>query len=997
MVAALGLALLLSAEGCRDGVGVRTDYDGDGDEDAVDCAPADASIHHGAADPWGDGIDQDCDGADGIDRDGDGSPGNEELADQPELYDCNDTAADVHPGAPDPAGDEVDQDCDGNDGYVELTVEISPEEPDTTDALTVSWEMPAGEGLAVDVAWFVDDEEEPELAGALEVGAERTSKGQIWRVEVTPMAGERLLFGSRVAATVVIRNAVPTLGALEITPAVLSEAGPAVALASGVSDADVEDSPVVRYRWSVDGVEVPGFSSDSLPPSQFDKHESVEVAAWATDGSDEGEALAAGPVEVANTAPSAVGVEIWPAAIFETSLVTAAFVGWEDHDPADAQQGSTLSWFVDGVFVTSGEELGGEWFGRGQEISVEALPFDGEDVGAMLAAGPVLVQDSAPVLAGLQIAPGSPLEGSVLSAVPLGLLDADPGDAASLSLLLTWTVDGAPAGSAATLTGATFDRGDVVGLLATPWDGTLSGVAVAATPVLIGNSAPELAGVAIVPLGATVEEPYLLAETEGWSDADGDLEATSFVWTINGVEAGSAVGGLLPSGTWVKGDLVELLATPWDGLDAGEEVAASLEIANAAPSITGVEVSPASGNESTLFVATVQGWADADGDPEGASFVWLVNGVPGPVTDWIDGASFDRGDQLTLEVTAWDGESLGNTMTWGPTTVLDAPPLVAGVTLGPEEIFTDSLALCAAVEAGDPDGDEVLITWTWERNGLELLAPNAPDLDGEDWFGRGDVLRCKVEASDGQSPPAEAWSPAVTVLNSPPAIADAGILQSIAYTTTELSCLPSGWDDADGDPAGYAYGWAIDGVPVLGAEEGLLDPAFTEKGDSVVCEITPNDGIEDGWAVASDPILIANMPPTAAVLAWDPPSPEVGNDLGCVINVPASDADGDPISYEWTWFLDQVEEPSITGGTVPGAMVGVGDRWTCVVRAWDGEVFGPEGEREMYFGAGFVLPSVILSTDMVALTALGTDMNAGDTLSSLTHLRQQVADPPYPT
>ena len=91
------------------------DIDNDGDgytENEGDCNDSVASIHPGAAEVCGDGIDQDCNGSDltcpeDIDNDGDGYTENE--------GDCNDSVSSIHPGATEICGDGIDQDCNGSD------------------------------------------------------------------------------------------------------------------------------------------------------------------------------------------------------------------------------------------------------------------------------------------------------------------------------------------------------------------------------------------------------------------------------------------------------------------------------------------------------------------------------------------------------------------------------------------------------------------------------------------------------------------------------------------------------------------------------------------------------------------------------------------------------------------------------------------------------------------------------------------------------------------
>lgn len=106
-----------------------SDDDEDGTEDDLDCAPFDAEIHVGQAEVVGDGVDQDCSGQDTVacylDADDDGYGVSETTLGEgdctaPQLSDndtdCDDESEDLHPGASETPSDDIDQDCDGQDG-----------------------------------------------------------------------------------------------------------------------------------------------------------------------------------------------------------------------------------------------------------------------------------------------------------------------------------------------------------------------------------------------------------------------------------------------------------------------------------------------------------------------------------------------------------------------------------------------------------------------------------------------------------------------------------------------------------------------------------------------------------------------------------------------------------------------------------------------------------------------------------------------------------------
>jgi hypothetical protein len=112
--------------------------------DDGDCSDSDTAIHPGAVEIC-DGIDNDCDGEidEGViatfhpdgDGDGYGDPGASEDACEPETgwvpdaTDCDDTDADVHPGAPE-ACNGRDDDCDPATGCARWSGEIEDEDAD---------------------------------------------------------------------------------------------------------------------------------------------------------------------------------------------------------------------------------------------------------------------------------------------------------------------------------------------------------------------------------------------------------------------------------------------------------------------------------------------------------------------------------------------------------------------------------------------------------------------------------------------------------------------------------------------------------------------------------------------------------------------------------------------------------------------------------------------------------------------------------------------------
>jgi MYXO-CTERM domain-containing protein len=152
--------------------------------DGSDCDDDDATIHPGATEHTGDGVDSDCDGGElcYADSDGDGfTDGSTTMwssdadcdddGEAPEgasTGDCDDDDDAIHPGAAEITGDDVDSDCDGgeycfvdadNDGYTDGSTTMWSSDADCSDP---------GEGSASDPTGECDDGDSAIHPGATE-------------------------------------------------------------------------------------------------------------------------------------------------------------------------------------------------------------------------------------------------------------------------------------------------------------------------------------------------------------------------------------------------------------------------------------------------------------------------------------------------------------------------------------------------------------------------------------------------------------------------------------------------------------------------------------------------------------------------------------------------------------------------------------------------------------------------------------------------------------
>jgi len=140
-------------------------------------------------------------------------------------------------------------------------------------------------------------------------------------------------------------------------------------------------------------------------------------------------------------------------------------------------------------------------------------------------------------------------------------------------------------------------------------------------------------------------------------------------WMLNGEEL--EIEGPLTGEDFDKGDEIVCVAYLDDGIETVTQKSHSVFVENTAPWVVGVNLSTNNPGPDDVLEAIPEGWWDDDGDSEGYLYAWYVNWDLASEEATIDGSVFSTGDNIFIELTAWDGETIGNTVASNSATAVD--------------------------------------------------------------------------------------------------------------------------------------------------------------------------------------------------------------------------------------------------------------------------------------------------------------------------------------
>ena len=450
------------------------------------------------------------------------------------------------------------------------------------------------------------------------------------------------------------------------------------------------------------------------------------------------------------------------------------------------------------------------------------------------------------------------------------------------------------------------------------------------------NSVPVIGSVTLTP-DPGYEATVFSCNPAGVADDDGEEVTVEYLWRVNGVEV-TATGQTLTGSDFNKGDTIGCSATPSDATESGLPVASNtVDVLNTPPRGVSVLITPDPADPNDVLTGVAAGWSDDDGDSEDWQWEWFVNGAAaGGGTNTLVGP-FTKNDAVFVVCTPDDRTDLGDPLQSQTIIIGNSPPDVQTVTVTPALPFVDDVLICTPNGAVDADGDFITFAYAWFVNGLP--AGSGTDLLVRPNFERDDDVYCEVTPNDGIVNGVTVQSNEVTVLNSPPVLTSVTLAPTPAFENDVLTCIAAGMSDEDGDPVNLTFEWTVGGLPSANTGTTITGANFN-KGNAVVCTVTPDDGTDDGDSMQSNVVVISNSPPTVNLAQVTPSTPTTVTTLTATGSGWA-DADGDLASYNYLWFLNGIALPAETNSTLLFIHHTRGDMVSVQITPFDGNDTGP--------------------------------------------------------
>lgn len=268
----------------------------------------------------------------------------------------------------------------------------------------------------------------------------------------------------------------------------------------------------------------------------------------------------------------------------------------------------------------------------------------------------------------------------------------------------------------------------------------------------------------------------------------------------------------------------------------------------------------------------------------------------------------------------------------------------------------------------DADSDAVRPKlYRWFKNGALIANSNTTTLLPGN-TSKADNIKFEVTGYDGTDDSAALNSSQLTISNTLPSVSGISITPSTAYTHNTLKALYT-FTDNDSDTNTSTYRWFKGGALISGATNPTLTPNKFNKSNTIIVEVTPNDGTGNGVPGNSSGLVINNSPPTASLVNITPTTAYTNTSLTGQYTYADNDTDAESGTTR-RWFKDDALVSGVTGATLNSGNFSKGNVIKFEVTPNDGSIAGA-GVNSSGLTISNLAPSVTAPTN--ASSVYGTD------------------------
>ena len=599
------------------------------------------------------------------------------------------------------------EDVPSNVAPTASSVAIAPNDPTTSDALTVTYIFNDDDGdgeSGTTIEWYQNGILQSSHTG-LTLPSTATSKGESWYASVLPSDGTNT--GAAASSnTVVIGNSAPTV--TDILPS--SEAPDTnddVTFTYQTDDVDGDTVSQVENRWRLDGALVSTLENTTTLPAVATRPGDVwEIEVRVSDGTDFSAWFTSPSIVIGSSNQPPVISEVILSSTTAITTLHDIIATWSESDPdGDVIDGHEIIWSKNGETVSQADgmnPLPATFTTKGDQWSVSVRAWDGEAWSPWTSSPALTVANAAPVVVSVNLTSPSFSALHDLS-VNLSTNDVD-GDQVQLTQVQWFLndVEQTSLANAAPLSAGELTRGDVWYAVITVGDGTDE--AQATTPsVVIVNAAPTVSIQWAEETNALTD----LMPTISVDDADDDETTYTTVWFKNGFRDATlgnassvSLEKLAPEQTW------RLVVVAHDGREASMPAEATVTLVNQHP-VPVIEVVSTNVWVDEATVLSAETSTDADGSIVAYRWTWEGGATTGERPTVV----VSEATTITLTITDSNGAEANTTVRLVPS----AGPSVQNL---------------QAVHDGR---GQVTMTWTWTgdvasfnvlRNGERVATTN---------------------------------------------------------------------------------------------------------------------------------------------------------------------------------------------------------------------------------------------------------------------------------